>query len=139
MDICSGYSVSSWISMAILGYLLDKYTWISLMDILLGYICISLGYLLDIFCGYFFLDMSERYPNLPKDIQEISFHIQRYQMISRDIQRYPEISNGGELQISDKSMISWNSMGGSCPGTSGCGRTGIKQALEPETPVYSRA
>jgi hypothetical protein len=32
------------------------------------------------------LDISERYPILPKDIQEISFHIQQYPTISRDIQ-----------------------------------------------------
>ncbi len=71
------------------------------MDISHGYVAwISLdmsGYLLDISSGYFFLDMSERYPILPKDIQEISFPIQLYPLISRDIQRYPEISKWGEL------------------------------------------
>ncbi len=71
------------------------------MDISHGYVAwISLdmsGYLLDISCVYLFLDMSGRYPILPKDIQEISFHIQRYPMISRDIQQYPEISKRGEL------------------------------------------
>jgi hypothetical protein len=50
------------------------------------------GYLLDIFSGYLFLEMSERYPILLKYIQEISFHIQLYPTISRDIQLYPEIS-----------------------------------------------
>jgi hypothetical protein len=71
------------------------------MDISHGYVAwISLdmsGYLSEISCGYLFLDISERYPILPKDIQEISFHIQRYPTISRNIQRYPEISRWGEL------------------------------------------
>ncbi len=49
LDISSGYSI--WIIMDILGYLLDKYTWIPLMDMLLGYVWISLGYLLDIIRG----------------------------------------------------------------------------------------
>jgi hypothetical protein len=60
------------------------------MGISHGYVAwISLdmsGYLVDISSGYLFLDMSERYPILPKDIQEISFHIQPYPTISRDIQ-----------------------------------------------------
>jgi hypothetical protein len=63
------------------------------MDITHGYVAwISLdmsGYLLDISSGYLFLDISERYPILPKDIQEISFHILSYpeiSTISRDIQ-----------------------------------------------------
>jgi hypothetical protein len=55
------------------------------------------GYLLDISGRYLFLDISERYPILPKDIQEISFHILSYPTISRHIQRYPEISKWGEL------------------------------------------
>jgi hypothetical protein len=72
------------------------YQWISLMDMWLGYLRISLGHLLDISSGYLFLDISERYPILPKDIQEISFHIQRYPEISNDIQRYP---NGANSQM----------------------------------------
>jgi hypothetical protein len=51
---------------------------------------------LDIF-SWISLDISKRYPILPKDIQEISFHIQQYPTISRDIQQYPEISRWGEL------------------------------------------
>jgi hypothetical protein len=78
--------------MDILGYLLDKYQWISLMDMWLGYIWICL----DIF-GYFqwisFLDMSEkisyfaqRYPRDILSYPTISNDIQRYPTISRDIQ-----------------------------------------------------
>jgi hypothetical protein len=56
------------------------------MDISHGYVAwIYLdmsGYLLDIFSGYLFLDVSERYPILPNNIKEISV----------DIQQYPEIS-----------------------------------------------
>ena len=70
-------------------------------DISDGYVVwISLdmsGYLLDISSRYLFLDTSERYPILPKDIQEISFHILSYPTISRHIQPYPEISKWGEL------------------------------------------
>jgi hypothetical protein len=70
-------------------------------DISHGYVAwISLdmsGYLLDISSRYLFLDTSERYPILPKDIQEISFHILSYPTISRHIQPYPEISKWGEL------------------------------------------
>ena len=70
-------------------------------DISHGYVAwISLdmsGYLLDISSRYLFLYTSERYPILPKDIQEISFHILSYPTISRHIQPYPEISKWGEL------------------------------------------
>ncbi len=66
------------------------------MDISHGYVAwISRdmsGYLLDISSGYRFLDISEIYPILPKDIQEISFHILSYPFISNNIQRYPTIS-----------------------------------------------
>ncbi len=58
------------------------------------------GYLLDISNGYLFLDMSERYPILPKDISKrypfISNDIQQYQGISNNIQRYP---NGANSQM----------------------------------------
>ncbi len=67
------------------------------MDISPGYVAwIFLdmaGYLLDILRACLFLDMSERYPILPKDIQEISFHFQLYPEISNDIQRYQDGAN----------------------------------------------
>jgi hypothetical protein len=101
VDNVCGYVMDIWI------FNLDKHGYPRIligqvsMDISLGYMAWTsldaIGYLLDISSGYLFLDMSERYPILPKDIQEISFHIQRCPMISRDIQQYPEISQRGEL------------------------------------------
>jgi hypothetical protein len=97
--ICNGYL--KWI------FHLDKHGYPRIClgyvskDISHGYVAwISLdmsGYLLDISSRYLFLDTSERYPILPKDIQEISFHILSYPTISRHIQPYPEISKWGEL------------------------------------------
>ena len=70
MDITHGYV--AWISVDILGYLLDTpvdiFSWISLKDIL--------------FCP----KISKRYPF-------ISINIQQYPEISNDIQRYPDGAN----------------------------------------------
>jgi hypothetical protein len=85
--------------MNILGYQLDKYPWISMMDMWLGYvwICLDISWISSVdIVSWICL---KRYPILPNDIQEISFHIQQYLTISRDIQRYPEISNGANSQM----------------------------------------
>ncbi len=79
--------------MDIQGYLLDKYNWISLMDMWLGYlwICLDITWIssVDIFSWIYL----KRYPICPK----IS---KRYPFISNNIQQYPKISKDiqwGEL------------------------------------------
>ena len=103
MDIRHGYCI--WISVDILGYFLDKFQWISLMDMWLGYLWIywDISWIspVDIFSWISLKDILFC-PKISKRYPFISFHIQRYPDISNHIQRYP---NGANSQMASEGAV----------------------------------